>query len=94
MKVGIANKKTLSKRLRQHKRWGLEPVSIWEFETGDAAYRVEQGVVSWWRNELEVPSLERAHLPDGWTETANLDDVDIADTANYIDRLISELKTP
>ena len=94
MKVGIANKKTLSKRLRQHKRWGLEPVSFWEFETGDAAYRVEQGVVSWWRNELEVPSLERAHLPDGWTETANLDDVDIADTANYIDRLISELKNP
>lgn len=87
MKIGIANSKTLGTRLKKHKKWGLEAVSLWDFDSGEAAYRVEQTVIDWWRHELKISSVPRAFLPDGWTETADVFDVDLAKVIEFINNL-------
>jgi hypothetical protein len=90
MKVGIANTKTLATRLRKHQKWGLEVLSLWVFESGDAAYKIEQSVVQWWRKERNAEAIPEAFLPDGWTETVSLVDVSIQDTIMKIELLIRE----
>jgi hypothetical protein len=84
MKVGIANSKTLETRLRKHKKWGLEVVSLWEFNTGEDAHKIEQSVIKWWRNDLKAAPVPRAYLPDGWTETVSIYDVEVEDAVNFI----------
>jgi hypothetical protein len=49
--------------------------------------------LEWWREVLDAPiSMRQEDMKSGWTETASLLYVSIEDTANYIDRLVSELE--
>lgn len=76
-KVGIAGATT--RRLEVHKREGW---SVWKtvrFDTGDIAYELEQELISWLREELELPAyLSSEVMPQGgWTETVEADEIEL-----------------
>ena len=74
---------------------GWQLVSTWKTDTAATAEDIEGKTLQWWREVLDAPiSLRQEDMRSGWTETASLLFVDIEDTANYIDRLISELENP
>lgn len=72
-KIGISNVESLQKRLNEHKNQGFKIVeNIWNFATGLDAYKIEQRIITWWRDELGIPpALTRREMPrHGYSETA------------------------
>lgn len=94
LKVGISSTKARKLRIPTHIKFGWELIREWSLDSANTALTIETIVISKWRNELGAPpSLLPKDMPQGGaTETAALLHVDIEDTANYIDRLISELE--
>ena len=93
-KVGISNAESLKKRLEEHKKQGfVELQKKWDFKTGLDAYKVEQGVISWWRNELGIPpALTRKEMPrHGYSETASITLISIKNTEAKIEQLTASL---
>ncbi len=74
-KVGIAA--VDSDRLAVHRRSGWQVYRTLRFDRGEEAFRVEQGVLRWLRDELGLPP----YLADGigWTETVDADAVSLPD---------------
>jgi hypothetical protein len=72
-------------------RCGWDLVSMWEFEVGADAQQVEAAILAWWRDELGAPqALTTTDMPvGGETETVWLADVDLDQTAAFIERLIA-----
>jgi len=94
LKVGISNKDSVNRRLDGHAKSSFTKiVKIWDFSDGKIAKDTETSVIKWWRNSLFAPvAMSKKDMPSGgWSETASLLWVDIEDTVNYIDRLVSEL---
>lgn len=73
VKIGIAAPE--SDRIPQHVRLGWREAWRIRTETGDAAYALEQGVISWWRNDLHAaPFYSSDAMPqDGSSETVAWD---------------------
>jgi hypothetical protein len=94
VKVGISSTKARKLRIPTHIRFGWELIREWNLDSANTALTIENIVISKWRNELGAPpSLLPKDMPQGGaSETAALLHVDIKDTANYIDRLVSELE--
>ena len=93
IKVGISTISAKANRISSHEKFGWKLVKSWPTATGETAELIESIVLRWWRDTLGAPaSLMREQMKSGWTETASLLYVSTEDTANYIDRLISELK--
>jgi DNA-directed RNA polymerase subunit RPC12/RpoP len=68
LKVGISNE--LSGRLRNHKSNGWIVRALLKFENGSDAYALEQLMLKWLRQDLQLPpAFQRG---DGWTETVPL----------------------
>jgi hypothetical protein len=96
-KVGISNVESLKKRLAEHKKQSfVELHKKWDFKTGFDAYTVEQGVISWWRDELGIPpALTRREMPrHGYSETASVTLISIKFTVAKIEELITARKSP
>ena len=93
VKVGISSTKARKLRIPTHIMFGWELIREWSLDSANTALTIETIVISKWRNELGAPpSLLPKDMPQGGaSETAALLHVDIEDTANYIDRLVSEL---
>ena len=92
-KVGITTPNSRTDRIAAHVKEGWRLVQSWTTDTVFQAEEAEEKILSWWRIELEAPiSMRREDMKSGWTETASLLYVDIEETANYIDRLVSELE--
>ena len=94
LKVGISSTKARKLRIPTHIKFGWELIREWSLDSANTALTIETIVISKWRNELGAPPfLLPKDMPQGGaSETAALLHVDIEDTANYIDRLISELE--
>ena len=94
-KVGVTTPNSKTDRIAAHVKEGWQLVSTWKTDTAAIAEDIEGKTLQWWREVLDAPiSMRQEDMRSGWTETASLLFVDIADTANYIDRLISELENP
>ena len=96
-KVGISNVESLKKRLAEHKKQSFDKLhKKWDFKTGFDAYTVEQGVISWWRDELGIPpALTRREMPrHGYSETASVTLISIKYTVAKIEELITARKSP
>lgn len=91
MKVGITCIQIHRKdgRVAQHERHGWRLHKSWSLNNGHDAYKIEQLVLNWWRNELKV--LPAYKGTDGWTETARTSDVSIIDTCNKIEIFVFDL---
>jgi hypothetical protein len=70
-KIGIAGQHT--DRLDQHRRHGWQVFGIREFVFGDQAYQVEQEVLLWLRDDLQLPPhYQPGEMPQrGETETVS-----------------------
>lgn len=91
-KVGITTPNSKTDRIAAHIKKGWQLVSTWKTPTAAEAEVIEDKALEWWREVLEAPiSMRQEDMKSGWTETASLLYVNIDDTANYIDRLVSEL---
>lgn len=95
LKVGISSTKAKKIRIPTHEKFGWELIKQWNLDTANTALTIETIVISKWRNELGAPvALTPKEMPQGgFSETAALVYVNLEDTANYIDRLVSELAT-
>lgn len=93
-KVGITTPNSKTDRIAAHVKEGWQLVSTWKTSTAAEAEVIEDKALEWWREVLDAPiSMRQEDMKSGWTETASLLYVNIEDTANYIDRLVSELAT-
>lgn len=93
IKVGISTISAKANRIASHEKFGWKLVNSWPTATGETAELIESIVLRWWRDTLGAPaSLMREQMKSGWTETASLLYVSTEATANYIDRLVSELQ--
>jgi hypothetical protein len=94
VKVGISSTKARKLRIPTHTRFGWVLIRQWNLDSANTALTIENIVISKWRNELGAPpALLPKDMPQGGaSETAALLHVDIEDTANHIDRLVSELE--
>ena len=91
-KVGITTPNSKTDRIAAHVKEGWQLVSTWRTSTAAEAEIIEDKALEWWREVLDAPiSMRQEDMKSGWTETASLLYVSISDTANYIDRLVSEL---
>ena len=96
LKVGVSTTTAKEVRVDTHTKTGWVIIQAWDTPTGDDAEQVEQQVLAWWRNELGAPAaLTKAEMPaGGYTETAALIHVDIDDTINRVNQLVSQLEDP
>ena len=92
VKIGVTTG-AAEDRLITHRREGWVGHQQWHVPSGDAAIEIERSVLEWWRNELHAPqALTREQMPrGGWTETASLRWVDLAETASRIDAAVLRL---
>ena len=92
-KVGITTPNSKTDRIAAHVKEGWQLVSTWKTTTAAEAEVIEDKALEWWREVLDAPiSMRQEDMKSGWTETASLLYVSLEDTANFIDRLVSELE--
>ena len=78
-KVGIGGFDSYNNRLEQHTKQGWEIYSQLDLDTGEEAYEIEQAVLNWLRNDL---NLQQYLLPEqmpqaGHTETVDASEIDL-----------------
>ncbi|MBV1850493.1 hypothetical protein [Catellatospora tritici] len=98
IKVGIMAAR--SGRLDQHRRNGWMPwrdddavTGIWNLPTVLLARTVEREILSWWRDDMQIPpAVSWSDMPQaGATETASATLADPAGTAGRIARLVAAI---
>lgn len=94
VKVGCASPS--GNRLYDHSRFGWQVAWTLETPTGDDAYNLEQGILSWWRNELALPpSRSAASMPQtGYSETACWEEMHPAFVLAKASQLADDLGLP
>jgi hypothetical protein len=85
-KVGIGN--ALGRRLKDHAAQGWETITVVRLP-GPVAEAIEASILDWWRDDLGLPPYLSTHeMPQGgWTETVDLDAINVADTIHQIDKI-------
>lgn len=78
-KVGIGGFDSLTNRIDQHLRHGWETYRQLDVDTGEEAYEIEQALLDWLRNDL---NLQQYLLPEqmpqrGHTETVDASEIDL-----------------
>ena len=93
LKIGITTTATRVNRINQHKEHGWVLIRQWSVLTGEQAEFVETDLIVWWRDVLGAPiALTKQNMPQGgFTETSSLLHVDIGETCEYIENLITKL---
>lgn len=86
LKIGIGSQEL---RIRQHTSLGWKLVKRWNFRTGYKASDIEEKVLTYLRNDLNLTYyLSKEQMPQkGHTETFGLDDIDILTVQNIIQKL-------
>ncbi|MFD4116889.1 hypothetical protein ACFWSJ_25995 [Streptomyces niveus] len=88
VKIGITGRETREDRKARFEGSGWTVVRTWPFETGAAAYRIEQIVLKQLRAQGHGPYLTAERMPaGGWTETFDATVV----TADTLCRLVSDV---
>lgn len=92
-KVGIG--RAAGNRVEQHRKLGWYVLTC-EPVPGKRALAIEENILGWWRTELALPAyLSKGEMPQGgWTETVDLDEVDIAATIERIRALAAVTGEP
>lgn len=72
LKIGIASNSSSSDRVSVHQSKGWELIKKWEFLSTWQAYLIEQKIIGWWRDELELENgVNPAQMTQGgFSETA------------------------
>jgi recombinational DNA repair protein (RecF pathway) len=88
-KIGITNVNAKEKRLEKHSKRGWVVYETWSFVNGNNAFEVEQALLSWFREDLNLPvCLGKAQMPQGgFTETVDSKEIDLSEIANMAHKL-------
>lgn len=90
VKIGVTGRETREDRIARLQGSGWILVRTWLFDTGAAAYRIEQIVLKQLRAQGHGPHLTAERMPaGGWTETFDSDVV----TADTLCRTVHEALT-
>jgi hypothetical protein len=92
LKIGIMSTSSISDRVSVHQSKGWELISKWEMASTWHAYSVEQQIICWWRDELELGNGAHPNqMPQGgFSETApNSDELSIT-TLTQIEHFLSQ----
>lgn len=89
LKIGISRMNSDTDRIQNHQEYGWQLEKCWNFDDHTNAQQVEGATIAWWRNHLKVaPSVEKHEMPQGgYTETASLNSVSIAQVYEYVNSL-------
>ncbi len=92
-KIGITNAGSKEKRIEKHLAQGWQIYKTAIFEDGNHAYLVEQSILEWWRNELDLPIfLSVEDMPQrGFTETVDALAIDLSTIWKFALKAKSEL---
>ena len=92
LKVGIMSTSSVVDRVSVHQSKGWELISKWETASTWHAYSVEQQIVCWWRDELELENgAHPSQMPQGgFSETALFSDELEITTLAQIERFLSQ----
>ena len=92
-KVGISG--ATSRRLEVHQREGWKIFKVERFAIGEHAYLIEQKIISWLREDLNLPAyLSAAVMPQsGWTETVDAEEIDLAEIWRQVRIFAKELNS-
>ncbi|MFD9503034.1 hypothetical protein [Streptomyces sp. NPDC060035] len=90
VKIGITGRKTREDRIERLQGSGWILVCTWLFDTGAAAYSIEQIVLKQLRVQEHSPHLTAERMPaGGWTETFDA----VVVTADTLCRMVSDALT-
>ena len=91
-KIGITNLDAKDQRLKKHLKLGWETYNVEKFQDGDVAFDIEQSVLNWWRNELQLPPyLSPSEMKQGGhTETVDADEIDLRSIWKKVLELIKD----
>ena len=92
-KIGMGNKKTnYTDRLTKFNKQGWETYKVWNFETGEEAWRIEQAIFKVIRKDLKIPShlsLEQmGKRLGGQSETMSADTITLLELEKIIKKVI------
>lgn len=78
-KVGISGHGATMNRLERHKRLGWEVYAVLDLDTGEQAYELEETILDWLRNDLDLNKyLLSEQMPQGGhTETIDASEIDL-----------------
>jgi len=96
-KIGMGNKKTnYTDRLTKFNKKGWETYKVWNFETGEEAWRIEQAIFRVIRKDLKIPShlsLEQmGKRLGGQSETMSADTITLLELEKIIKKVIKQSK--
>ncbi len=89
-KIGIGGFESSLDRLDVHKRQGWALVAKLDFDTADYAYEIEQKVISWLRDDLQLQRhLLQQQMPQGGhTETVDASEIDPVTIWRKVEELV------
>jgi hypothetical protein len=93
-KIGITNVNAKEKRLAKHSKQGWIMYDSWVFENGNNAFEVEQELLLWIREDLNLPVyLGKDQMPQGgFTETVDSKEIDLSELVNKVKMLSDQYK--
>jgi recombinational DNA repair protein (RecF pathway) len=91
-KIGITNEAAKEKRLEKHLKLGWKTYRTQFYVDGNRAFEIEQEILMWWRNELNLPYyLSGKEMPQGgFTETVDANEIDLLTIWNNVEKLMKK----
>jgi hypothetical protein len=88
-KIGIANFKTRTNRVKEHQKYGWEMFKSLDFETGEDAFQVEQQTLNWIRVDKGLGVfLSKEQLPQGgYSETIEASEIDLISIWRMVEKI-------
>jgi hypothetical protein len=88
-KVGISGHGATMNRLERHKKLGWNVFAVQDLDTGEEAYKLEEEVLDWMRNDLHLPVyLLSEQMPQGGhTETVDSLEIDLSTIWTKVEEL-------
>lgn len=95
-KIGITATNGKRNRVQRWLELGWDVVEVWEFDTGNEAYDMEQSIIKWWREDLNLkPAIDDPMLESrmwGGTETVLISELPLQNTIDKVSKLVNMYK--
>jgi len=94
IKIGITNGDSKPDRLKQFQQYGWEIHQKYHFPKGIQAFKIEQKILNWIRNDLNLTqhlTIEQMPKTGGQSETVSADSITILEIQKKVNKLIKGL---
>ena len=95
IKIGISNNEATPNRVRSHEIEGWKLFKIFNFDTGQIAFDIENRILKWIRTEkqLGIHLNKEMMKQGGYSETIDANEISVLEIEKFIKNLIKGLKT-